>query len=67
MKKIFTLLLLIGLFFAGCTKYEDGPFFSFKSAEKRLCQNWTASKHLYKGSSKIQFIVIQITISIFAY
>lgn len=39
---IFTLLLV----FSSCIKYEDGPVFSFKSKEKRLCRSWVLDKFI---------------------
>ena len=39
MKKIVKVFLLI-IVITACSKYEDGPFISFRSKEKRLCKKW---------------------------
>jgi hypothetical protein len=33
-------LLLIQILISNCSKYEDGPFFSFLSAKQRLAREW---------------------------
>ena len=40
MKKtvLFILVAFVGM--AACKKYEEGPFISFRSPEKRLCKTW---------------------------
>lgn len=42
--KYFSILIIIiavsSCFFPGCSKYEDGPSFSFKSKESRLQNKW---------------------------
>jgi len=46
MKKLL-LLSLIPLLFISCKKYEDGPYLSCRSAEKRLTGKWKVSELLY--------------------
>ncbi len=46
MKKIFSVLLLISLM-VSCTKYEDGPLFTFRSKTKRLCKTWKYEAIIY--------------------
>lgn len=43
--KVSSLCILVVLVFAGC-RYEDGPFFSFRSPRKRVCQEWKFEKYL---------------------
>ncbi len=45
--KNFFLLLLIWLFVVSCTKYEDGPLFTFRSKTKRLCKTWKYEAIIY--------------------
>ncbi|MBN2682346.1 MAG: hypothetical protein JXR58_07545 [Bacteroidales bacterium] len=40
MIKALFLLLLIVLTFPFCTEYEEGPYFSLRSKEKKVCQKW---------------------------
>ncbi|MCX7863281.1 MAG: hypothetical protein N2449_09845 [Bacteroidales bacterium] len=44
-KYIFFLFLL--LFSYSCTKYEDGPLFTFRSKNKRLCKTWKYEAIIY--------------------
>ncbi len=46
MKKIL-FLLLITFFTISCTKYEDGPLFTFRSKTKRLCKTWKYEAIIY--------------------
>lgn len=46
MKNKLIYLGIIFIFFS-CNKYEEGPSFSLRSAEKRLCGQWRLNKLLY--------------------
>lgn len=44
MKKII-LSFLITFFLVSCSKYEEGPYVSFKSPEKRITRIWTLKEY----------------------
>jgi hypothetical protein len=45
---IFTLICLSAFIFS-CNKYEDGPFISFKSVEKRIAGDYNVDKYMING------------------
>lgn len=52
MKKISFYLLLVAILAGGCKKYEEGPLISFRSKEKRLCQDWEVDKYIANGETE---------------
>lgn len=46
MKKIFFSIITV-LFLFSCTKYEDGPIFTFRSKTKRLAHSWEYTAIVY--------------------
>lgn len=46
MKKIFFCIISILILFS-CTKYEDGPIFTFRSKTKRLAHSWEYAAIVY--------------------
>lgn len=52
MKRYITLLSVLSILFIfqSCKKYEEGPFFSFKSAEKRIVGNYHVDKYMINGT-----------------
>jgi hypothetical protein len=55
---IFSLILFT--FFQACNKYEEGPFLSLKSAEKRIAGDYIVDKYLINGE-EISLIDIGIS------
>lgn len=52
MKKLISICILSFLaiiIFQSCNKYEEGPFISFKSAEKRIAGDYIVDKYLING------------------
>ncbi len=41
------------MFLTSCSKYEEGPFISFRSKTERLCNIWKPVKILVNGSETI--------------
>ncbi len=55
MRKIQTLffsLLAMTLVFSSCGKYNEGPFISLKSKEKRIATSWKLDKMIVDGKDK---------------
>jgi hypothetical protein len=48
--KRFCLIALVCVFLAPSCRYEDGPFISFRSKEKRVCGQWVSSKVMVNGN-----------------
>ncbi|HNV94876.1 MAG TPA: hypothetical protein PKG63_00265 [Bacteroidales bacterium] len=46
MKKIFFSLIIVAFLFS-CTKYEDGPIFTFRSKTKRIAHSWEYEAIIY--------------------
>ncbi len=45
-----TILLTAFIIISGCKKYEDGPYFSFRSKEERLINKWKINDIIINGS-----------------
>ncbi len=57
--KYLLLLITISLFFWGCKKYEDGPFFTLVSAQSRLVNHqWALDQYLRNNVDETSYIVI---------
>jgi hypothetical protein len=62
MKKIiYALLILAGLQFASCGKYEEGPGFSLRTKTDRLAGEWTIEKMTIDGEDFTAFVAAFIT------
>ncbi len=48
-KRIGIYLVLLLLVTSACKKYEEGPFLSLRSKEKRLCQKWELKNASFSG------------------
>ncbi|NSW44700.1 MAG: hypothetical protein HPY79_02575 [Bacteroidales bacterium] len=46
MKNILVSFLVVALMFS-CTKYEDGPIFTFRSKNKRIAHSWEYAAIIY--------------------
>lgn len=46
MKKVFLSVITVLLLFS-CTKYEDGPIFTFRSKTKRIAHSWEYAAIVY--------------------
>ena len=49
MKKLILFLIIIAGITEGCQKYEEGPWLSLRSAEKRLYGNYTLKQYTVNG------------------
>jgi hypothetical protein len=62
MKKIiYAFVILAGLQFASCGKYEEGPGFSLRSKTGRLAGEWTIEKMTVDGQDITAFAAALIT------
>jgi len=46
MKKLIIYLVLLLMVAGACKKYDEGPWMSLRTKEKRLCQEWEIDKYL---------------------
>lgn len=53
MKKIIILLIVIAGITEGCKKYEDGPWFSLRSAKNRLYGEYTLTQYTVNGEDSL--------------
>jgi hypothetical protein len=58
---IYSLVILLGLQFASCGKYEDGPAFSLRTKTARLAGEWTIEKITIDGEDFTAFVAAFIT------
>jgi hypothetical protein len=49
--KLIILLLIAGIFFNSCKKYEDGPAISLKTKKMRLCRKWLLTEGTLDGNT----------------
>ena len=62
MKKIiYAFAILVGLQFASCGKYDEGPGFSLRSKTARLAGEWTIEKMTVDGQDFTAFATAFIT------
>ncbi len=62
MKKIiYAFAILVGLQFASCGKYEEGPGFSLRSKTARLAGEWSIEKVTIDGEDYTAFVAAFIT------
>jgi hypothetical protein len=52
MRKL-TILILLFMTVMACHKYEDGPFISFRSVEKRVIADWKMTGYTVNGQDKL--------------
>lgn len=51
MKKVFGHIIIFLLLLTSCKKYDDGPNFSLRTPEKRLCRKWKLSETTQRGET----------------
>lgn len=51
---IYFSLTFIILSLTACSKYEDGPWLSFRTAEARICGKWTIENYYEDGANRLE-------------
>ena len=49
---VFGLVLLLGISFTGCLKYENGPALSLRSKKSRIANTWKVELYTINGEDK---------------